>query len=217
MSKNSVVIVDYGSGNLRSAAKAFEKVVAEQSMDFDVLVSDKTQDIDNASHVVLPGQGAFGDCMRGLQNSGLIEALENNILDKRKPFLGICVGMQLLADEGLEHGHHKGLGWIGGKVVPIEPQDKNLKIPHMGWNEHITSAVGEAHAVIKTIKQGTHFYFVHSYVFEAKDNICLGRFSYGREYCAIVGRNNILGVQFHPEKSHDHGLALLGNFLSWKP
>lgn len=215
MGANKIVIIDYGSGNLRSAAKAFEKVVADQALDFTVLVSGKAEDLDAASHIVLPGQGAFGDCMSGLKSSGLIDALERNVLREGKPFLGICVGMQLLADEGLEHGRHKGLGWISGKVVPIKPQDKSLKIPHMGWNDHISTPIGQKHDVVKHIQGGAHFYFVHSFVFESDPKNCLGGFSYGEKYCAIVGRDNIVGVQFHPEKSHETGLILLQHFIQW--
>lgn len=217
MSTEKLVIIDYGSGNLRSAAKAFEHVVADAGYNIDVQVSNKAADIDHASYIVLPGQGAFGDCMRGLENSGLIETLENNVLKRGKPFLGICVGMQLLADEGLEHGHHKGLGWIKGKVDKLPINDKSLKIPHMGWNEHILTPAGEKHGALNDIKTGTHFYFVHSYVFEcANENHVLGKVEYGGNHTSIIGRDNILGVQFHPEKSHDNGLHLLQQFLLWK-
>lgn len=215
MSKDSVVIIDYGSGNLRSVAKAFEKIVRDHALNIDIIVSDQKSDLDDASHIVLPGQGAFGDCMNGLKQSGLIEALENNVIQKRKPFLGICVGMQLLADEGLEHGHHKGLGWIGGKVVPLSVNDPSLKIPHMGWNEHVPTAFGKEHNALLEIAAGTHFYFVHSYVFECDDPAhCLGQFDYGGMHTSIIGRDNILGIQFHPEKSHDNGLFLLNKFLN---
>lgn len=215
MSKDSIVIIDYGSGNLRSAAKAFEHVVAYAGTGLDVIVSDRAVDIDDASYIVLPGQGAFGDCMRGLEQSGLIDALEKNVLQSGKPFLGICVGMQLLADEGLEHGHYKGLGWIGGKVDKLGLNDKTLKIPHMGWNEHISTPAGQSHSALRDIKNGTHFYFVHSYVFECdSDDHMLGQFEYGGRHTSVIGRDNILGVQFHPEKSHDNGLFLLEKFLN---
>lgn len=217
MSTEKLVIIDYGSGNLRSAAKAFEHVISASDMALDVVVSDKSDDIDDASFIVLPGQGAFGDCMSGLEQSGLIGAMENNVLDKGKPFLGICVGMQLLADEGLEHGHHKGLGWIGGKVDKLPVNDESLKIPHMGWNEHIQTEAGNNHQALKDIKNGTHFYFVHSYVFDCdNDDHVLGQFEYGGVYTSIIGRDNIVGVQFHPEKSHDNGLLLLKKFLEWE-
>lgn len=215
MSKYSVVIIDYGSGNLRSVAKAFEKIARDHSLNLNVIVSDQKSDLEAASHIVLPGQGAFGDCMNGLKNSGLLETLESHVLKNRKPFLGICVGMQLLADEGLEHGHHQGLGWIGGKVVPLSVIDPSLKIPHMGWNEYIPTEAGKNHNVLSSIDAGTHFYFVHSYVFECNNKAnCLAQFDYGGMHTAVIGQDNILGIQFHPEKSHDNGLFLLNKFLN---
>ena len=217
MTKQQVVIIDYGSGNIRSAAKAFEHVITTHQLDFEVLVTNKASDLDRSSHIVLPGQGAFGDCMQGLQAvEGMIEALEYNVLTQKKPFLGICVGMQLLADKGLEYGEHEGLGWISGEVMPLQLADSKLKIPHMGWNvcEFNNGAV---HPVLKNLKKtDPHFYFVHSFMFKCNDkDHVLGTASYGGEVTAIVGAANILGVQFHPEKSQEAGLMLLHDFLLW--
>ena len=215
--KPSVVIIDYGSGNIRSAAKAFDHVIAAHNLNFEVIVSHKAQDVLEASHIVLPGQGAFGDCMQGLQNvEGMIEALEQAVLKDKKPFLGICVGMQLLATRGLEFGEHEGLNWIEGDVVPIQPTDKSMKIPHMGWNVAVYNQ-DLSHPVLKNQKkEGAHFYFVHSFMFKCKEeeNI-LGQVNYGGNVTAIVGKANIVGVQFHPEKSQEAGLALLHDFLLW--
>ena len=217
--KETVAIIDYGSGNIRSAAKAFEHVIAENNLDFDVLVTDKASDVTSASHIVLPGQGAFQDCMRGLQNvEGMIGALEQAVLEDKKPFLGICVGMQLLATRGLEHGECAGLNWIEGEVAPIQPTDKSLKIPHMGWNS-IEFTQGCTHPVLKNQqKTDTHFYFVHSFMFESKhkENV-LGIVDYDGAVTAIVAKANIIGVQFHPEKSQNSGMILLHDFLLWNP
>lgn len=213
-----VVIIDYGSGNLRSAAKAFEYVIAAHKLNFQVLVTNKAEDIRRASHIVLPGQGAFGDCMTGLQNvDGMIEALESAVLVDKTPFLGVCVGMQLLATRGLEYGEHQGLGWIAGDVVPITPADPSLKIPHMGWNT-VEFTQGTAHPALKNQKKDAHFYFVHSFMFKSKDqgNV-LAKAEYGEDVTAIVAHANILGVQFHPEKSQEAGLQLLHDFLLWNP
>lgn len=216
---SKVVIVDYGSGNIRSAAKAFEAVIAAGALSAQVLVSDNPQDVSTADYVVLPGQGAFWDCMQGLSAvSGMIGALEEVVLEKKKPFLGICVGMQLLATRGLEFGNHDGLGWIAGEVVPIVPADKNLKIPHMGWNT-LKIKDNSSHPVLQDLS-GTdpHFYFVHSFMFESEDNEhVLAQTDYGGPVTAVVAKANIVGVQFHPEKSHNAGLNLLRNFLLWNP
>lgn len=222
MSKDSIVILDYGSGNLRSAAKAFEKIIADHALDMDVVVSSKPKDMDAASHIVLPGQGAFGDCMDGLTKSGLIEALEKNVLNGGKPFLGICVGMQLLASRGLEGGVHAGLGWIAGEVVPMKPEDPALKIPHMGWNELLFPSASvmqdNRHFVMRHVDDDAHFYFVHSYEFKPRNvHHTLAFCDYGGLVSAAVGRDNMIGVQFHPEKSHDAGLKLLADFIQWKP
>jgi glutamine amidotransferase len=222
MAKDSVVIIDYGSGNLRSAAKSFERVVADEALGIDIVVSANPEDVRRAARVVLPGQGAFGDCIKGLRAiDGMIDVLQERVLKQGAPFLGICVGMQLLADQGLEHGIHKGLGWIPGRVVPIAPKDPHLKIPHMGWNELVFPAPGDQdnrHFVLRSASRGDHYYFVHSFMFESKyDHHILGMTQYGELIPAIVGRDNILGVQFHPEKSQNSGLKLVSEFLKWRP
>lgn len=221
MTQQTLVIIDYGSGNLRSAAKAFEHVIAEQNLDFIVKITSDPEDVAIADRIVLPGQGAFGDCMDGLKAlDGMIEALEEAVLTKKTPFLGICVGMQLLATAGLEHGEHAGLGWIPGKVVPMIPNDPTLKIPHMGWNtvEYTKQAVEITPFLKKKENNAPYFYFVHSFMFESEDkeNV-LGTTNYDGYVTSIVGKANILGVQFHPEKSQQDGLALLEGFLRWTP
>lgn len=212
-----VMIIDYGSGNIRSAAKAFEHVIAAHKLDFEVIISNQAADLEKASHIVLPGQGAFGDCINSLRAvPNMIEGLEKAVLEEKKPFLGICVGMQLLATRGLEFGTHEGLGWIEGEVIPIQPTDKTLKIPHMGWNV-CDYPNGTDHPALKNQqKNDAHFYFVHSFMFKCKDskNI-LGTATYGQTVTAIVGRDNIIGVQFHPEKSQEAGLTLLHDFIEW--
>ncbi len=220
MTQPLLAIVDYGSGNLRSAAKAFEHVIDQHTLDFQVLITNKPSDIARADRIVLPGQGAFGDCMNGLKAvNGMIEALEKAVLADKKPFLGICVGMQLLADKGLEHGEHEGLGWIAGQVIPMQPK-ADLKIPHMGWNTlyYTDYAKKIAPFLKKKENNATYFYFVHSFMLESKDKAnILGTTDYGGPVAAIVGKGNILGVQFHPEKSQYDGIALLEGFLKWTP
>ncbi|MDX1484091.1 MAG: imidazole glycerol phosphate synthase subunit HisH [Alphaproteobacteria bacterium] len=213
----TVAIVDYGSGNLRSAAKAFER----EAQGRPVVVTGAAEDLDRAEHIVLPGVGAFGDCARGLRAlPGMVEALEENVMRRAKPFLGICVGMQLMADRGLEHGRHDGLGWIAGEVVPLVPEGDErtagLKVPHMGWNELVLQA--PPHAVFAGLPSGTHAYFVHSYRFAAAlpENV-LAEVDYGGAVTAAIGRDNMVGTQFHPEKSQAVGLALISNFLAWRP
>ncbi|MGH1378479.1 MAG: imidazole glycerol phosphate synthase subunit HisH [Alphaproteobacteria bacterium] len=219
MKKNYIVIIDYGSGNLRSAAKAFEHV----DSDITVKISNRPQDLLNADRIVLPGQGAFRDCMEGLSSiEGMIETLNEAVIKNATPFLGICVGMQLMASRGMEHGVTAGLGWIEGDVVPITPQDTSLKIPHMGWNElHYLSANSQQdnkHFVLRNTDSSENFYFVHSFMFQCTYNHnCLAMTEYGGLIPAIVGRDNMMGMQFHPEKSHKAGLKLLSNFLEWKP
>lgn len=226
MSKETVAIIDYGSGNLRSAEKAFARVIGDAALDFNVIVTDKAEDILKADRIVLPGQGAFGSCMKGLSNlEGMIESLEESVLQRSVPFLGICVGMQLLASRGLEHGVHGGLGWIKGEVKPLEPDNDNLKIPHMGWNELVMPFAGEQdnrHFVLRSTDSLSgnlsHYYFVHSFMFDCKNNHhVLGMCDYGGLFPAVVGRDNIVGVQFHPEKSQESGLRLISDFLHWKP
>lgn len=223
MTKETVLIIDYGSGNLRSAAKAFEHVIKNEARDVTVKISDKPDDLLKADRIVLPGQGAFRDCMENLQNTkGMIEAMEQRILKDGAPFLGICVGMQLLATRGLEHGVTAGLGWIEGQVVPIEPSDPSLKIPHMGWNSlqflSANDAQDNRHFVLRSTDSSENFYFVHSFMFECNYNHhVLAMTEYGQMLTAVVGRDNLVGMQFHPEKSHNAGLKLLSNFLDWKP
>ncbi len=223
MTKEKVLIIDYGSGNLHSAAKSFEHVIKNEARDVSISVSDKPEDLLKANRIVLPGQGAFRDCMENLQNSdGMIAALEESVLEKGTPFLGICVGMQLMASRGMEHGVTAGLDWIEGEVIPLKVDDPSLKIPHMGWNElHFISASehqDNRHFVLRNIDSSENFYFVHSFMFQCTyTHHCLGMTDYGGFIPAVVGRDNMIGMQFHPEKSHDSGLKLLSNFLDWKP
>jgi imidazole glycerol-phosphate synthase subunit HisH len=209
-------IVDYGSGNLRSVAKAFERAALGSAPKAKVMVTSDPKDLASASHIILPGVGAFADCRRGLLGvDGMDEALEDAIINRGRPFLGICVGMQLLADVGREHGDYQGLGWIPGEVRALEPKDKALKIPHMGWNDLAFNGV---HPVLEGLDEGLHTYFVHSYQFVcAKAEHCLATVDYGGSVAAVVGRDNILGTQFHPEKSQAVGLKLIKNFLNWRP
>ncbi len=207
-----IAIIDYGSGNLHSTFKAFEVVARELDSEANVaLITDATA-LDDATHIVLPGVGAFGDCMAGLRAiDGMIGALKRNVLAGKKPFFGICVGMQLLATRGLEHGTHEGLGWIEGEVVALAPSDPNLKIPHMGWN---TLELTQEHATLSGIAAGDHAYFVHSYHMQCADAAdVLATCDYGGEVTALVAKENILGTQFHPEKSQKTGLQLIRNFL----
>lgn len=206
----SVAVIDYQSGNLRSAAKALERVGG------DVRVTAAPADLRAASHIVLPGVGAFADCRRGLASvPGLVEALRDEVLHRGKPFLGICVGMQLLATTGLEHGETEGLGWLPGVVGPLRPTNPALKIPHMGWNTLDDLA---PHPVLRGIAAGSHVYFVHSYHLTADTpQQVLATTDYGGRVTAAAGRDNIIGTQFHPEKSQAVGLRLLQNFLEWRP
>ncbi|NCC21874.1 MAG: imidazole glycerol phosphate synthase subunit HisH [Alphaproteobacteria bacterium] len=214
-----IAIIDYGSGNLRSAAKAFERVIGEEGLDLSVTVTDRPEDIRMAARIVLPGQGAFGSCMRGLSAiDGMREALGEAVCVKGQPFLGICVGMQLLATRGLEHGEHAGLGWIPGEVVPINPPDPSLKIPHMGWNTLTIPEHAQGHPLTASVGPDDHFYFVHSFMFESKEKQdILACTHYGHPVSAIAGRDNIAGVQFHPEKSQKAGLRMIRDFLYWDP
>ncbi|MBZ8133555.1 imidazole glycerol phosphate synthase subunit HisH [Afifella sp. IM 167] len=212
----SVAIIDYGSGNLRSAAKAFERAAREAGYSGGVAVTSDPEAVRRADHVVLPGVGAFADCRRGLDAlSGMVEALEEAVLKDGKPFLGICVGCQLMATRGLEKETSAGFGWIPGDVVEITPSDPQLKVPHMGWNE----LSGRAdHPLLAGIPEGLDAYFVHSYHLVAADpEHILATAEYGGPVTAMVGRENLVGTQFHPEKSQDLGLALIANFLAWRP
>ncbi len=211
-----VVIIDYESGNLRSAAKAFEHAVDELGGGSVLVTSDPAR-LADASHIVLPGVGAFADCKAGLAGiSGMIDALNEQVIARGKPFLGICVGMQLMASWGREHGDTEGLGWIPGEVVAITPNDPSLKIPHMGWNA-LEFEPG-IHPLLDSIDPGSHAYFVHSYGFRADDAAhVLARVDYGGPVTAVIGRNNLVGTQFHPEKSQRVGLHVIANFLKWRP
>lgn len=214
-----VVIIDYGSGNLHSAGKAFERAARESEADAEILISSNPADIAGADRIVLPGVGAFADCKHGLAAvPGMLEALSRAVHDNGRPFLGICVGMQLLATRGLEHGVTPGLAWIAGEVRAIEPSDKALKIPHMGWN---TLNVVSPHALLNGIAtgpNGLHAYFVHSYQLVADDRGCVvAETEYGGPVTALVAKANIAGTQFHPEKSQTLGLKLIANFLAWEP
>ena len=210
------IVIDYGSGNLLSVAKALERAGREAEINGTVTVSQETGAVDRADHIVLPGVGAFGDCANGLRTlPKMVDALERNIRQKKKPFLGICVGMQLMADRGLEHGSHEGLGWIQGVVRPLAPLKSELKIPHMGWNVFETTPTS-SHPVLSNFVGPTHAYFVHSYSIHCRnDTDVLATSDYGGQFPAVVGRDNMIGTQFHPEKSQTAGLKLLHNFLRW--
>lgn len=211
-----VVIVDYGSGNLRSAAKAFERAAQDGGIAAEIAVSAKAASLRQASHIVLPGVGAFADCKRGLESlPGMIDALNESVLVEKKPFFGICVGMQLMAEVGHEHGEHAGLGWIKGSVEPLEPADPTLKVPHMGWNDLQFGAA--RHPLLDGVEPGRHAYFVHSYHLRCSDaRDVLATVEYGGAVTAVVGRDNLVGTQFHPEKSQATGLTLIANFLRWR-
>lgn len=215
----SVAIIDYGSGNLRSAAKAFERAARESGYAGPVRVSAEPEVVAAADRVVLPGVGAFADCRAGLDAvPGMVDALEETVRRRGTPFLGICVGTQLMATRGREKTVTEGLGWIPGEVRLIEPADPALKIPHMGWN---TLTIARPHPVldgIATGEHGLHAYFVHSYHLVADDPAdVLATTDYAGPVTAIVGRDNMVGTQFHPEKSQTLGLALIANFLRWRP
>jgi glutamine amidotransferase len=215
----SVAIVDYGSGNLHSAAKAFERAARESGHDQPILVTRDPDAVARADRVVLPGVGAFADCRRGLDAvGGMVEALQTAVRRRGRPFFGICVGMQLMAERGREYEVTPGLGWIAGEVDRIAPIDPSLKIPHMGWN---TLNAQRAHPLFDGIDVGTdglHAYFVHSYHLKAAERADLiAEADYGGPVTAVVGRDTMVGTQFHPEKSQRLGLRLIANFLKWKP
>ena len=209
-----VAIVDYGAGNLRSAEKALAEAAKDSAR---VVVTSDPDAVHKADRIVLPGVGAFADCKRGLDAlPGMVEALEDVALKQARPFLGICVGMQLMASVGVEFGEHKGLGWIKGKVVVLDPADRSLRIPQMGWNDLNLADV--RHPALADTRTGDHAYFVHSYHFVAeRPQDVIATVDYGGPVTAVIGRDNLLGVQFHPEKSQHVGLALLKSFLKWIP
>jgi glutamine amidotransferase len=215
----SVAIVDYGSGNLHSAAKAFERAARESGHDQPIVVTRDPQQVASADRVVLPGVGAFADCRRGLDAiPGMVNALESAVRKNGKPFFGICVGMQLMAERGREYQVTPGLGWITGEVDRIVPADPALKIPHMGWNTLNVSKPHPLLAGIPTGPDGLNAYFVHSYELKpAMRDDLVAQADYGGPVTAIVGRDNMVGTQFHPEKSQRLGLALIANFLKWTP
>lgn len=214
-----VAIIDYGSGNLRSAVKAFERASRETGADAEIELTDQADRVATADRIVLPGVGAYADCRRGLDAvPGMVEALRDSVEHKGKPFLGICVGMQLMSSRGLEKTVTEGLGWIKGDVTLMTPADPALKIPQIGWN---TLTLHREHALfdgIPTGEDGLHAYFVHSYHLAAEraDDV-VATTDYGGPMTAFVARDNMAGAQFHPEKSQTLGLRLIGNFLSWKP
>jgi glutamine amidotransferase len=215
----TAAIIDYGSGNLHSAAKAFECAARNMEGSEKIIVTRDPDVVFRADRVVLPGVGAFADCRKGLDAlDGMVEAMTEAVRDKARPFLGICVGMQLMATRGREHVTTDGLGWIAGDVEKISPRDERLKIPHMGWN---TLDPVREHPVLERLPlgpKGRHAYFVHSYHLNAANETdVLARADYGGPVTAIVGKDTAVGTQFHPEKSQRFGLALIANFLRWKP
>ena len=207
--KKYITIVDYGLGNIRSAEQSLKKVIDENNIDAEVAITNNAKDIYLASHIILPGQGAFETCVEGLKNiTGMIDALSQNVLIQKKPFLGICVGMQLLATKSYENGIHHGLGWIDGEIKKIPSAD--LKLPHMGWNEVL---IKKENKLIKE-KEENNYYFVHSYFFECKhEKNEVASTNYGINFTSIISKENIYGAQFHPEKSSYQGMRLIRNFI----
>ncbi len=214
-----VAIIDYGSGNLKSATKAFERAAGESAISARIVLSDDAETVRRADRIVLPGVGAFADCRAGLDAvPGMVEVLNEKVLNSGIPFLGICVGMQLMATRGLEKAVTPGLGWVEGDVVEMQPRDPQLKIPQIGWN---TLETRSSHPLFKGIKLGAngfHAYFVHSYHLEPQQaDTILAIADYGMDVTAAIGRDNMVGTQFHPEKSQTLGLSLIRNFLEWNP
>lgn len=207
---SNIIIIDYGSGNLQSVFNALQLVKKPSDL---VSISNNPEDLKSATHIILPGVGAFGDCISSLKAiDGMVGELQIQVLKNKKPFLGICVGMQLLADFGFEYGKHAGLGFVAGDVVEIDNQNNTLKVPHIGWNN---VSIKKSHPILEGIKDGEHFYFVHSFYFVAKDqNDVLATVDYGSPLTAIIAKENIIATQFHPEKSSDAGLKVLKNFIS---
>ena len=212
-----VSIVDYGSGNLRSAAKAFERAISEAGYKMSVSITSDPKRVATSDRVVLPGVGAFADCMRGLEAiPDMSNVLKKVVCDAGRPFFGICVGMQLMAKLGRENGNNQGLGWLDAQVNALAPTEKKLKIPHMGWNE--LSFSKPRHPVLANVQPKAHVYFVHSYhiLCRSKTDV-LAHTIYGEQIAAAVGRDNMFGTQFHPEKSQKVGLQIIMDFLSWCP
>jgi imidazole glycerol-phosphate synthase subunit HisH len=214
-----VAIVDYGSGNLHSAHKAFERAAREAGLERNIAVTSRPEVVAAADHIVLPGVGAFADCRRGLDGvAGMVEALEEAVRGRGRPFLGICVGMQLMASRGLEYEVTPGLDWIPGDVAAIRSADPSLKIPHMGWNNLGKARPHPLLEGIETGERGLHAYFVHSFqLYPSVNDDVVATADYGGPITAVIGRGNMVGVQFHPEKSQKLGLALISNFLKWRP
>ena len=213
---STVALIDYGSGNLRSAEKALARAAFDGATRHEILVTADPNRVAEAERIVLPGVGAFADCMQGVSSiPGMLAALEDSVLKRGLPFLGICVGMQLLAEIGREHGDHKGLGWIAGDVVRLAPAEPHLKVPHMGWN---ALSLLQPHALFEGMADERDVYFVHSYYIRPKNPAhILAATDYAGSIPAVVGRDNIAGTQFHPEKSQAEGLAFLERFLKWHP
>ncbi len=210
-----VGIIDYGSGNIRSVQKSFEKAGSLIDMEVEVITISSASQLNLVDKIVLPGQGAFADCMKALRNiDNMVNCLNKNVIKEKKIFLGICIGMQLLASESTEHGKNKGLAWVKGRVKKLKRNTKHFKIPHMGWNSVLYS---DGHPLFKNIRKEEDFYFVHSYEFvsDAPENI-LASTKYGNEVVAAVEKDNIVGVQFHPEKSQNAGIQFIKNFLEWQ-
>lgn len=208
-------IIDYESGNLHSAEKAFQRMATETGAG-EVIVTDRPEDVARADRIVLPGDGAFPACWQALHaQSGLAQALEEAVESRGRPFLGICVGMQMLADRSLEYRPTPGLGWVAGEVERITPADPALKVPHMGWNDLV---IDQPHPVLAGIETGRHAYFVHSYQMRVAERADLvAHCDHGGPVTAIVAKGNVIGTQFHPEKSQETGLRLIANFLGWAP
>ena len=206
--KKNITIIDYGSGNILSAKQSFVRVINKENLDADVCISGNLETIKNSTHIVLPGQGAFETCINGLkQIPGMIDELNNFVVVKKKPFFGICVGMQLLANNSLENGDHRGLGWIDGTIEKLP--NGNLKMPHMGWN-----SIRVLNKNLKINPKETDYYFVHSYYFNCKNKAnIMAETNYGINFPSIVNKENIYGLQFHPEKSSDQGLDIIKNFI----
>ena len=215
----TLAIVDYGSGNLRSAEKAFARAASDAGLQTRVVVTSDPEVVGAADRVVLPGVGAFADCRTGLLAvDGMQDALIDVAINKARPFFGICVGMQLMATRGLEHGTHAGFGWVVGDVKSMVPNDPKLKIPHMGWNIPTLTEAGCRHPVLRVLEADDHTYFVHSFQMElSNSDALLATTDYGGPVTAAIGRDNMIGTQFHPEKSQAVGLKLITAFLEWQP
>ena len=209
---SKIALIDYGAGNIQSVYNALQKIKSDHDLSFDVIITHNPTDIESADKIILPGVGSYNACMKGiLSHDGLKQALDKAVLQDKKPFLGICVGMQLLSDYGLEHGHHQGLGYISGHVAPFE-LPKDFKIPHVGWNIiHITCE----HPLLEGVRDMDYVYFVHSYYMQLDKKYIALMGNYGHDFPAMIIKDNIVGIQFHPEKSQSVGLNLLRNFILW--